>query len=306
VRAGSQAFYSTGISFGSHVGYSSFNSVDTRFVRDGLLVSVVNSATSIFAGFVVFAILGHLAHVQGVSVAELQLGGPGLAFMAYPTAIALVPGGNVLAVLFFVMLSFVGLDSMMGMMEVVLTSLCELRFGIFDPAHRQTATAVTCTIGFVCGLACATRGGVAVVDVFDFFCMIPAGFLICAGEAGTIAYIYGVDRFAALVETEAGFRVPRWLLFIWRYLSTPLATLLCAASLYQAAQPNYLGEGVPSAAYAAGWTMGLACIPVLAVCGWYGRQIRGQTPKLVGAPIVATPPGDEGAGKGGSKSSWMM
>lgn len=43
-----------------------------RFLhRDGIFVSLANSATSIFAGFVVFSILGFMAHELGTDVSSV-------------------------------------------------------------------------------------------------------------------------------------------------------------------------------------------------------------------------------------------
>ena len=49
------------------------------------MVALINCGTSVFAGFVIFAVIGHLAVRTGEAVGDvLQGSGPGLAFVAYP------------------------------------------------------------------------------------------------------------------------------------------------------------------------------------------------------------------------------
>ena len=52
-----------------------------------------------------------MAHEQGMSVADVAESGPGLAFIAYPKAIAYLPWAPFWSVLFFVTLILLGLDS---------------------------------------------------------------------------------------------------------------------------------------------------------------------------------------------------
>lgn len=46
--------------------------------RDAILTSVINSATSFIAGFVIFSVLGYMAHAAGCSIKEVATEGPGL------------------------------------------------------------------------------------------------------------------------------------------------------------------------------------------------------------------------------------
>lgn len=53
-----------------------------------------------------------MAYEQGVSIADVTDKGPGLAFIAYPKATAEMPViPHFWAILFFIMILFVGLDS---------------------------------------------------------------------------------------------------------------------------------------------------------------------------------------------------
>lgn len=81
------------------------------FSRDAMLTSIINSATSFVAGFVIFSVLGYMAHSVGRSIKEVATEGPGLVFIVYPAAIATMPGSIFWALIFFMMLLTLGLDS---------------------------------------------------------------------------------------------------------------------------------------------------------------------------------------------------
>ena len=49
-------------------------------LRDALVISLVNCCTSLFAGFVVFAVVGHMAYIQGSTPAEVASQGTLLNF----------------------------------------------------------------------------------------------------------------------------------------------------------------------------------------------------------------------------------
>lgn len=79
--------------------------------RDAIIMCVINSSTSIIAGFVVFSVLGYMANAIGKRVDDVVKSGVGLAFLVYPEAIITLPASQVWSVLFFLMIMILGLDS---------------------------------------------------------------------------------------------------------------------------------------------------------------------------------------------------
>lgn len=57
--------------------------------RDALVVTLMDTFTSILGGITTFAVLGNLAHNLGITdISKVVAGGVGLAFVSYPDALA--------------------------------------------------------------------------------------------------------------------------------------------------------------------------------------------------------------------------
>uniref|UniRef100_A0AAQ5X1F6 Transporter n=1 Tax=Amphiprion ocellaris TaxID=80972 RepID=A0AAQ5X1F6_AMPOC len=125
IDAATQIFYSLGAGFGVLIAFASYNKFDNNCYRDALLTSTVNCVTSFFSGFAIFSVLGYMAYKHGVRIEDVATEGAGLVFIIYPEAISTLPGSTFWAIVFFIMLLTLGIDSSMGGMEAVITGLTD-------------------------------------------------------------------------------------------------------------------------------------------------------------------------------------
>ncbi|XP_028514497.1 sodium- and chloride-dependent GABA transporter 2-like [Exaiptasia diaphana] len=114
VDAASQIFFSLSCGLGGLIVFGSYNKFNNNCQRDAITVSVINCWTSFFGGFAIFTVLGFVSETLDKDVQDVISSGPGLAFVVYPESIAQMPVSPLWAVLFFVMLFLLGIDSQGG------------------------------------------------------------------------------------------------------------------------------------------------------------------------------------------------
>ncbi|GAB0198030.1 sodium-dependent serotonin transporter [Grus japonensis] len=115
VDAAAQIFFSLGPGFGVLLAYASYNKFHNNCYQDALVTSTVNCVTSFVSGFVIFTVLGYMAEMRNEDVSEVAKDtGPSLLFITYAEAIANMPASTFFAIIFFLMLLTLGLDSTGG------------------------------------------------------------------------------------------------------------------------------------------------------------------------------------------------
>uniref|UniRef100_A0A672JS81 Transporter n=1 Tax=Salarias fasciatus TaxID=181472 RepID=A0A672JS81_SALFA len=184
--AASQIFYSLGIGVGGLLSMASYNKFDNNVIRDTLVITTGNCCTSFFAGFAIFSILGHMAWRKGVPVGEVADTGPGLAFVAYPEALALLPGSVFWSIMFFVMLFMLGVDTLFGNMEGITTAVLD------EFPHLREA---------LCACSLCSRSSIP----SRLFGLIIITLFMCLG----ISFFYGVNQFCQDIIDMIS-HCPRW------------------------------------------------------------------------------------------------
>lgn len=165
VNAYGQIFFSLSIAFGIMITYSSYLKPRTNLTGSGLVVGFSNSAFEVLAGIGVFATLGYLAVSSGVAVDEVAGSGIGLAFIAFPSIISMMPGGALFGVLFFGCLVLAGFTSLISIVEVIVAAIQD-KFAM----SRRSASIGTGVVLAVLSLAFfPTTSGLTTLDIVDKF-----------------------------------------------------------------------------------------------------------------------------------------
>jgi NSS family neurotransmitter:Na+ symporter len=164
IDAYSQIFFTLSLGFGIMIAYASYLPAKTNISRNALLTAFLNSGFSIFAGFAVFSVLGFMATSQGQPLTEVVSQSIGLAFVAYPKAISLMPGGNIFGAIFFLSLVVAGISSSISIIEAFTSAVVD-KFAV----NRKSFVTLISILGFLGSIIFTTQAGLLWLDIVDHF-----------------------------------------------------------------------------------------------------------------------------------------
>ncbi|XP_049432387.1 sodium- and chloride-dependent neutral and basic amino acid transporter B(0+)-like [Epinephelus fuscoguttatus] len=268
--AAAQNLYSLAIASGGTVALASYSNFHNNMFLDTVIVTLFNHGTSVFAGFAIFSILGHMAHIYGKPIGVVVKEGFGLAFIAYPDALTKLPISPFWSALFFFMLFLVGLDSQFTLLEVTTTCLSDA-FPEFFKSRRALLTIGTCAIIFFLGLPCVTRAGIYWVTLIDNFTTGWVMLILAAMEIIGFCYIYGGNRLIKDIEMMIGKKTMwfwLWWKACWFFIVPCILVVILVWSLIAFVTPAYGNIQYPDWGLALGWCMTaftLILIPVVAL-----------------------------------------
>ena len=135
-----QSLFSISVGTGALLAYGAYLPRNVSIPRAAWAIGLADTGAALLAGLVIFPIV----FASGLDAAE----GPGLIFVTLPLAFSEMPGGQVFAPLFFLLVFFAAFTSGLGMMEPFVSWL-EERPGW----NRRRAAPVTGLLVWLLGLA---------------------------------------------------------------------------------------------------------------------------------------------------------
>uniref|UniRef100_A0A8C5KKH7 Transporter n=1 Tax=Jaculus jaculus TaxID=51337 RepID=A0A8C5KKH7_JACJA len=241
--AATQIFFSLSLAFGGHIAFASYNPPSAV---SALLFCLCRNILSLINEFDFPeqsiprddypTVLLHLNATQPERVARLPLkachledfldksaSGPGLAFIIFTEAVLNMPGATGWAILFFGMLFTLGLSSMFGNMEGVITPLLDM--GILPKGiPKEALTGLVCLMCFLSATCFTLQSGSYWLEIFDNFAASLNLIIFAFFEVVGVIYVYGMKRFCDDIEWMTGQRPGLYWRMTW-YVVSPLLLL---------------------------------------------------------------------------------
>jgi len=268
IDAGTQIFFSYAIGLGALTALGSYNKYDNNCYRDAIILSFVNSFTSFFAGFAVFAFLGFMSCESGIDIKHVATSGPGLAFQVYPKGLTMMPHSPFWAVAFFSMLLNLGIGSQFVGMESFLTAVSDL-----IPALQKHRAKFSLFVTFICfsvGSAFCMEGGFHTFKIFDRFGASGFALLwLSFWESIAIGWGYGGDKYLRDIGRMCQTKCHPYFKYCFQYFTPIITMTIFWASAISYSPMKYENNNpYPLWGELFGWCLALTsmlCVPGIAI-----------------------------------------
>ena len=107
-----QAFFSISVAMGLMMAYGAYVPKNVSLTKSALIIASADTLVALLAGLMIFP----LVFSNGLDPGS----GPGLIFRTLPTAFAGMPGGTIFGAIFFLLLAFAGVTSLIAIIEPII------------------------------------------------------------------------------------------------------------------------------------------------------------------------------------------
>lgn len=258
IAAYGQIFYSLSIGFGIMIAYASFLKKDAEIINSSIIITLSNCTTSFIGGFAVFGALGYYAQLQGVAVESVLKGGPGLAFVTYPTIINNLPFSKFFGIIFFLMLLTLAIDSAFSLLEAVSSSIRDkLNWSIKKSNIMVTAVA------FVIGLIFTTGAGLFWLDIVDKWIEFFGLCAVVLVECIVLGWYFKINKLREYANKYSEIKIGKYWNYLIKIIIPIIIFTLIVSETIKLITKGY--EGYPGGALLiAGWGI-VILLPIIAI-----------------------------------------
>jgi len=239
IDAYGQTFFSLSLGFGILIAYASYLPERSNLTGYAIITAVADSFFAIFAGFAVFAILGYMALETGRPVESVVSQGIGLAFVAYPQAMNLLPtGGNIFGAIFFLALVIAGITSAISIIEAFVSATIDK----FDLSRGKVITVLS-LLGFLGGVIFTTGGGLFWLDIVDRFLshygLVVVGILECV----LVGWLFRTELIRNHINKVSNLKIGLWWDFLIKFFLPVMLTVILVWDLINELKKPYGNYG---------------------------------------------------------------
>jgi len=201
LAAFTQSAWSTGAGWGEMLTYGNYLKDDDDVACNGMMAVFGDQLGAMAGGLAVLPVVFALSATPDAAVSALKAGNVGLTFIYLAKVFPTMPGGNIIATLFFLSLSLAALTSLVAQMEVLIRNFVNAGY------DKKKAAFICCAATFILGIPSAVS-----IDFLNNQDWVWGIGLLVGGLFYSIAiYRFGIDKMRTeLINKTSDIKLPKW------------------------------------------------------------------------------------------------
>ncbi|KAL4434737.1 hypothetical protein ABPG74_017157 [Tetrahymena malaccensis] len=202
VDATNQAIFQVSTGGGVLVLFGSYRPISQEIKRSSYLIPLFTVLCGFLASMVIFSFMGYMSHITNIPIDEIPLRGPDLAFIVFPAVLTKMPFSNLLAIIFFIIMIFLGIDTQFAFMDGLAGTLeDELNGdGLVVLSYRvpmKWVRALVCGTVSLFGFLYCTQAGFYYLDLVDTY---GVGFNLFMGLFIEVFFFTWIEKWEVIEE----------------------------------------------------------------------------------------------------------
>lgn len=228
-----QLFYSMSLAMGIMITYGSYMKKEDNIEKSVRNIEIFDTGIAFLAGLMVIPAVfafsnGNLENLKA---------GPSLMFITLPKVFEVMPFGQVIGVIFFLLVLFAALTSSISLMEAVVSNVCD-KFRI----NRNTSCIIVFALSFIIGLVSCfgysiwsdfTIIKMQILDFLDFASNSVLMPIVALLTCILVGYVIKPKAIVDEVESSAPFKAKKLFVFVIKYAAPICIVLILVTSVLQ-------------------------------------------------------------------------
>ena len=217
ITALGQAFMSLSIGIGILLTYGSYVKTKEDIAMTTISTGLIDTLFAIIAGLAIIPAVYAIAYMNGTEPAVNA--GPGLVFITLPGVFASMPGGSIIAILFFLSLLLAAVTSAISMLEVIVAYFIE-EWHLSRSKAVSVSMLLIIVLGCICSLSQGMLAGITLagMNIFDFFDVISSDVLITVGSLIMVLFAGWRIKKSDFLDELTGHGTSRTPVWLFRYV----------------------------------------------------------------------------------------
>ncbi|MBR3803640.1 MAG: sodium-dependent transporter [Clostridia bacterium] len=230
VAAMGQLFYSMSLAMGIMITYGSYMKKEVSIESSTRQISLFDTGIAFFAGLMIIPAVFSFSGGDESALGQ----GPGLMFVTLPKVFNSMPGGNIIGIVFFVLVLLAALTSSISLMETIVSIFID-KFKIKRIPACIAVLVISVALGLVSTLGYGIWAEVKVIGMqfLDFFDFISNSVIMPIVALITCIFIgYAIKPKAVIEEVEYGntkFSMKKLFVVVIKYIA-PVCILIILIS----------------------------------------------------------------------------